>query len=76
MTVPSQPLLPTDVPPVPLPTGPTTGPATGLAAPPTAAPPRGFALLALLACIGAGAAQMSAALLTLTLKADQQVVHN
>lgn len=33
--------------------------------------PRGFSLLLLLACVGAGAAQMTAALLTLALKADQ-----
>lgn len=56
MTVPSQPLLPTELP---------------HPGPPAVQPPRGFALLALLACIGAGAAQMSAALLTLTLKATQ-----
>ncbi|MEZ0165246.1 MFS transporter [Kineococcus sp. LSe6-4] len=56
MTVPSQPLLPTELP--------DPGP-------PAVQPPRGFALLALLACVGAGAAQMSAALLTLPLKANQ-----
>ncbi|WP_337059748.1 MFS transporter [Kineococcus sp. G2] len=52
----------------PLSASPLLAPSTGTSAP-TAPLPRGFVPLLVLAAVGAGAAQMSAALLTLTLKA-------